>query len=167
MGERALIFVTVGTQLPFDRLIKTVDEWSGINPTVNVFAQIGPTDFQPRHLESVTFLSPDRVDYYFKNAELIVSHAGMGSIISALKYKKPILIFPRLSELGEHRNNHQVATAKRFGERTGVFVAWSEDDIRASLDRRQVLVKGDDIAEMADSHFIARLRGFICKALNG
>src|SRR6185312_9191493 len=37
-GGRAVIFVTVGTQLPFDRLIMAVDEWAGAAPGRRVFA---------------------------------------------------------------------------------------------------------------------------------
>jgi hypothetical protein len=53
-----VIFVTVGTQLPFDRLIRAVDEWAGAAAGADVFAQIGPTAVEPRHIAYRRFVSP-------------------------------------------------------------------------------------------------------------
>lgn len=153
-----MIFVTVGTQLPFDRLIKAVDEWAGMNRDRKVFAQIGPTNFKPGNIENVDFLPPDRADQLFRSAELVVSHAGMGSIITSLKYKKPLLIVPRMASYGEHRNDHQMATAKWLGTRNGINVAWSEQDIPKYLDGRADLSESSEISDCADQGFITRLR---------
>jgi UDP-N-acetylglucosamine transferase subunit ALG13 len=154
-----MIFVTVGTQLPFERLVSAVDLWAGKTPGVEVFAQIGPAGVAPGNIRSVDFLPPDRADRMFREAELIVSHAGMGSIITALRYRKPLLICPRKAAFGEHRNDHQVATAKWLGTRNGIYVAWSEEDVPAFLDRRGELSLGGDLSESADPGFISRLRG--------
>ena len=121
-----MIFVTVGTQLPFDRLIAAIDKWSIKNPMVKIFAQIGPTDKQPEHIEFYDFVTPDKADELFMKSRLIVAHAGMGSILTALKYRKPMLIMPRQASLGEHRNDHQLATAKWLGGTPGITVAWDE-----------------------------------------
>lgn len=153
-----MIFVTVGTQLAFDRLIKVMDRWAGENPQTEVFAQIGPSDLRPSHLKSTPFLTPDLADLQFRNASLVVSHAGMGSIITALKYHKPILILPRMASYGEHRNDHQLATAKWLGTRSGINVAWSEADIAKYLDGRLPLSQGGEISDHADPQFIDRLR---------
>lgn len=117
-----MIFVTVGTQLPFDRMIRAVDEWAAESGRRDVFAQIGDGGYTPAAIEWVRFLTPDETACRLQEADLIVAHAGMGTIISALQMKKPIVVFPRRAELGEHRNDHQLATAKRFGERGLVWV---------------------------------------------
>jgi hypothetical protein len=59
---------------------------------------------------------------------------GMGSILTALQYGKPILVMPRLGRLKETRNDHQVATAQRFREMGKVAVAMDEGEIVAQLD---------------------------------
>jgi len=156
-----MIFVTVGTQLPFDRLVKAVDEWAGANPGREVFAQIGPSELQPIHIASVPFLTPDAADRQFRAAELVIAHAGMGSVITALKYHKPILILPRVAALGEHRNEHQLATARWLGMRSGINVAWSEQEMMNFLDGRQQLSPGGDISDSADPQFISKLRSAI------
>ena len=55
---------------------------------------------------------------------MIYAHAGMGTILSALKQDKPIIIVPRLASLKEHRNDHQIATAMRMDELGYVYVAY-------------------------------------------
>jgi UDP-N-acetylglucosamine transferase subunit ALG13 len=115
-----MIFVTVGTQLPFDRLIRAVDVWCS-HAKVRCFAQIadpGTQGYFPKSMEWASFLSPVEFDRHFSSADLVIAHAGMGSIISSIEFNKPIVINAALrSALKEHRNDHQLATAKRF--RTG------------------------------------------------
>ena len=81
-----MIFVTVGTQIPFDRLVRTVDEWAGRTGRADVFAQIGDSRFAPRHLEAVPSLSPDEFEARFAAADVVVAHAGMGTILGALEF---------------------------------------------------------------------------------
>lgn len=156
-----MILVTVGTQLAFDRLVEAVDLWLERNPSEKAFAQIGPAEYRPQHLESQDFVRPDQADLLFSKADLIVSHAGMGSILTALKYKKPILIMPRRAALGEHRNDHQLATAKWLGGKPGVTVAWEADDVARFLDDRANLRGGEGISEFASPELIANLKNFI------
>lgn len=156
-----MIFVTVGTQLSFDRLITAVDMWSVNNPSVKVFAQVGPTDYSPQHIEFADFVAPDIADGLFKQASLIVSHAGMGSILTALKYRKPILIMPRRASLGEHRNDHQLATAKWLGNTPGITVAKDESEVEALLNNRNALNGGGGISDFASPDLIKRLQEYI------
>jgi len=156
-----VIFVTVGTQLSFDRLITAVDKWSVNNPSDKVFAQVGPTDYAPKHIEFADFVAPDVADGLFKQASLIVSHAGMGSILTALKYKKPILIMPRRASLGEHRNDHQLATAKWLGSTPGITVAKDESEIEILLNNRNTLNGGGGISDFASPDLVKRLQEYI------
>ena len=88
-----MIFVTIGTQLPFDRLIKIIDE---LAPQLNeeVVAQVYQCGFTPQNIKTVDFLAPDEFNTLFDKARLIISHAGMGTILSALQKDKPIIVFP-------------------------------------------------------------------------
>lgn len=109
-----MIFVTVGTQLPFERLVRAVDEWAGNNKDKTVFIQLGQTLFRPDNCEFAAFTDPAHWEQLFQESELIVSHAGMGTILKSIEYDKPLILMPRLASLGEHRNDHQVATASKF-----------------------------------------------------
>lgn len=157
-GERHLIFVTVGTQLAFERLTDAADAWAQQHEDVEVFAQIGPAIRRPKYLASAPMLSPETTASLFRRAHVIVGHAGMGSILTALQFRKPIIVMPRRADLGEHRNDHQVATAKWLCGRTGIYIAHSADQLHELLNRRDGLVSGNEINESADSAFVERLR---------
>lgn len=160
-----MIFLTVGTQLSFDRLSRAIDEWAGENPSIEIFGQIGPADYNPRNFETKQFISPSDFDELFKNAELVVAHAGMGSILTALKFRKPIIIFPRRASLGEHRNEHQLATARRFMERPGVSVAINIPDLYRLLSNLRSIKCDSGINEFADEQLLSKINKWIstCK----
>jgi len=127
-----VILVTVGTQLPFDRLVRAVDE---IAPRLSmpVFAQIGQGEYQPQHCTFAADVPPSQFDDLLRQATLIVGHAGIGSILMAQKMRKPLLIMPRHAALGEHRNDHQLATARALETRPGVHVAFDENELQQRL----------------------------------
>lgn len=110
-----MILLTVGTQLAFDRLTTAIDDWIDVDPrSLEVIGQIGPSEYRPHNFRAQQFFAPDELDALVSSAELIISHAGMGSIITALTSGKPIIIVPRRADLSEHRNDHQLATARKF-----------------------------------------------------
>lgn len=156
-----MIFVTVGTQLAFDRLITAVDEWAGAAPGREVFAQIGPTRLRPRHIERAQFVSPAECGERMLAATAIVAHAGMGTILTALEMGKPLLVMPRRAALGEHRNDHQLAAARRFAELGSVKVAFDQAELALALDALDRLAGRPRINPYAPDVFLAGLRAFI------
>jgi UDP-N-acetylglucosamine transferase subunit ALG13 len=156
-----VIFVTVGTQLAFDRLVGAVDRWAATRPGSRVFAQVGPSDLRPVNIESERFLAPAECRARMLAADAIVAHAGMGTILSALEMGKPVLVMPRRAALGEHRNDHQIATARRFAETGAVGVAFDEAELLAKLDRLDELGARERIGRHAPAPVVAALRAFI------
>jgi beta-1,4-N-acetylglucosaminyltransferase len=129
-----MIFVTVGTQFPFDRLIRAVDDTVGGGLVrQEVFAQVGRGGYRPRNMKWVEELDKDAYSRYVKEATVIVGHAGTGTILVALEAGKPLLVMPRLSRLGEIVNDHQVVTARKFGEMGHILTAENELEIPAKL----------------------------------
>lgn len=156
-----MIFVTVGAQMPFDRMVKAVDEWAARRGRADVFAQIGPTDWRPAHVAWTRFLPPPEFSAKVSEASVIVAHAGMGSIITALATGKPILVMPRRGDLRETRNDHQVATARRFLEMGRVGVAMDENELGERLDHLDELRAAGRIGPYASEQLLGALRGFI------
>lgn len=124
-----MIFVTAGTQLPFDRLIETVDKIALNYPDVKFVVQALKSRYNAKNIQVIDFLSSGDFSKHFDNARLIISHAGMGTIISALVKKKPIIVMPRLHKFNEHRNDHQLSTAIKMDADGYVFVAYNEDEL--------------------------------------
>lgn len=156
-----MIFVTVGTQGQFNRLIRTVDEWAGLRARTDVFAQTGPSDYRPRHIGSKPFVDPTEFRKRVETSSLVVAHAGMGSIITALELGKHIVVMPRRADLGEHRNDHQVATAKRFAEQGRILVALNEQQLLERLDQVDALQETERLGTQASPQLIATIRTFI------
>ncbi len=156
-----MIFVTVGTDLPFDRMLKVIDAWARENGRRDVFAQIGEGGWEPEFIEFTYFLQPPEYSKRFNAATLIISHAGMGTILSALMYGKPILVMPKRASLGEHRSEHQVATARRMHELGNVNVAFDETELRLQLDHLGELMNPRRIGASASEELVRGLRDFI------
>jgi UDP-N-acetylglucosamine transferase subunit ALG13 len=129
-----MIFLTVGSQLPFDRLTRVVDDWAAAHPDVDVLAQIGVGGFVPRHVRSLPTMSPTDYREAFERASLVIAHAGMGTIITALELRKPLLMLPRLASLRESRNDNQVGTARHFSQFSLFEVVDSETEIAQAVD---------------------------------
>ncbi|MDR3499407.1 MAG: glycosyltransferase [Parvibaculum sp.] len=156
-----MIFVTVGTQLPFDRLVRTVDTWATECGRNDIVAQTGPSKYVPKTLINSPFMKPATFDRHLSEADIIIAHAGMGSIIGALSMAKPIIVMPRQVALGEHRNDHQLATAERFRSRPGVYVVHDADALRSILSRLLELTGGAPIPTIASQELLQALRDFI------
>jgi UDP-N-acetylglucosamine transferase subunit ALG13 len=86
----------------------------------------------------------------------------MGSIISAMSQGKPILVMPRCASLREHRNDHQLATARRFRELGRILVAMDAQELDAQLNQKvQNIPAASRIGLYASSELLAAVRGFI------
>lgn len=158
-----LILLSVGTQLPFDRLVRTVDDWAVATGRSDVVAQIGPSTYVPRSLKAFPFLAPQAFQELQLNATIMISHAGMGSILTALEYGKPIIIMARDHRRGEHRNGHQLATAERFKAVPGIYVASDERSLVEHLTRLAELTGSEKLPSHAPANFTDRLRDFILR----
>jgi UDP-N-acetylglucosamine transferase subunit ALG13 len=120
-----VILLTVGTQLPFDRLVEIVDR-AAPTLTDEVFAQIGESTLEPANLIWQRNVDPNEFERQFVAARFVVGHAGIGTVLMALRHNKPLVVMPRRAELGEHRNDHQMATCRALMDRRGVYVAYEE-----------------------------------------
>jgi UDP-N-acetylglucosamine transferase subunit ALG13 len=159
-----VILVAVGTQFSFDRLVEAVDRWAA-DGRREVVAQIGPSSYVPANIRAHAFLPPGEFQALLERADLVVAHCGMGSILSALSHGKPIIVMPRSAAKGEHRNDHQFATAQRFTDQPGVTVAWDEKELVNCLDRFNDAGPDDahvaQIPSKAPRELTDRLRAFL------
>jgi UDP-N-acetylglucosamine transferase subunit ALG13 len=154
-----VILATVGTQLAFDRMIRAVDAWANESGE-KVVAQIGPGDFEPT-IDFQRFFSANELNEKMAAAEVIVSHAGMGSILTAMTLGKPIAIVPRYAKLGEHRNDHQLATAKRFEGNDFVEVVYDESKLGEAIAALRGRQLGGCISGFAPDATIKAIRDLI------
>ncbi len=126
-----MIFVVLGTQkFQLNRLLKLLDEYVKLGKIKEeVIAQRGNSDYIPKNFESFEFLDKDTFDSYIKKANIVVTHSGVGSIITALKSKKPVIVFPRLKKYGEHVDDHQLDIATAFAKKNYVMCCNEQDNL--------------------------------------
>lgn len=120
------IFVTGGSRnYPFNRLFKKLDELceEGVIQG-EMFAQIGTSDYIPKHYQYKDYISQDEFWERIQWADLVVSHGASGSIMKALNAKKKVLAVTRLEKYGEHINDHQVQTNEAFAENGYVLAVY-------------------------------------------
>jgi len=132
-----VIFVAVGTQFPFDRLIRIIDSWAADHDEP-VIAQIAAGTYLPEHIEWSRFMNSAIFNQHIRDARIFVSHAGMGNIISAREHQTPIVVMNRQHRLGEHRNDHQAEGIKWMGELEGVYAAQTKGELLHWLNSQQL-----------------------------
>ena len=113
-----MIFVAVGTQkFQMNRLLKEIDNCiESRDITEKVFAQIGNSTYQPKNYEYSTFLCKEHFEERVKECNLLITHSGVATIITGLKFDKPVIVVPRLAKYGEHVDDHQLQIADSFQE---------------------------------------------------
>ena len=159
-----MIFVTTGTQAPFNRLVKVMDALASELNGEEIIVQASGVNFETKNVKVVGFLHPKEYNRIFNEARLVISHAGMGSIVSALTKGKPIIVIPRKAALGEHRDDHQVDSAKKMEALGYVPVAYDEEQLRTKI----INMLMDDsalfeakIGEYASGSLVSSIRGFL------
>lgn len=152
---------------PFDRLIRVMDEWTEAQGRTDVFAQIGNGTYEPKHMKWTRKL--DQLDFArtVQESELIVAHAGMGSVIMADQYSKPIVLLPRIMEQGEHTTDHQLATAAWLRDKPGIHVADTDADLPPSIELAFATARDTSgkWAAAANPEFLKKIRQYVLESL--
>lgn len=132
-----MIFVVLGTQkFQLNRLLIEIDELieaGGI--TQEVIAQIGASDYVPKHYKYYRYIDKKQFEEFISQSTVVITHSGVGSIISAMKAKKPVVIYPRLHKYHEHVDDHQLDIAKAFEKKNYVICRYDDDTLAQVMKR--------------------------------
>lgn len=156
-----MIFLTVGHQTAFDRLVRLVDEWASQPGRTPVFAQIGNGTYRPKHMEFARFLTRAEFQQRIDSSVGVVAHAGVGTIIQVLLAGKPLLVLPRLVRYEETRSDHQVPTTQQFASRGLILAGYNEEQFIAQLDRLPTFRPAGGLNQSASPQLLSRIREFI------
>jgi len=119
------IFATVGSTYSLDRLVKELDKM-GENKKYEIFAQIGKSEYSPKNIKFEELLTYEQMQEKIKWADIIIAHAGAGSIIDLIASSKKFILFPRLKKYGEAVDDHQIEICKAFEKKYGI--RWTQDE---------------------------------------
>lgn len=113
-----MILVTLGTQdKSFKRILEAIEKQivSGVIKE-RVVVQAGFTKYESKNMEIFDYIDRERFANLLGEADLIITHGGVGTIMTALSSRKKIIAVARLSEYGEHHNDHQTQILESFEE---------------------------------------------------
>ena len=132
-----MIFVMLGTQNnSFHRLLEEIDKLIE-NQTINeeVIVQAGYTKYQPKSekMKIIDFISREELDTLEQEANYIITHGGVGSIITSLEKGKKVIAVPRLHEYGEHVNDHQKEIVEKFHQGGNLIGIQSVQELEGAI----------------------------------
>ncbi len=152
-----MIFVTVGTnEARFDRLLNAFDSDP---PDEALVVQHGPSPVRPQGATCVDYLPYDELAATVRRARVVVTHAGVGSIVTAVANGKRPIVVPRLRRFGEAVDDHQLQLGLRLNETGLVTLVERPEDLRAALGAAE-----DDTGAVElepDRRLVTELRDFV------
>lgn len=156
-----MILVTLGTQKEqFTRLLDYIEK-SKIKDEIIV--QAGYTKFDSKKMKIFDFISYDEMEEYINKCDVVITHAGTGSVLTPLKKGKKVIICPRLAKYHEHVDDHQVELAEVFSEE-GYVLELNEDNNLDDLMKKLKKFKPKEYVSNTDN-FIEKLQKEIANYL--
>ena len=132
-----MIFVTIGSShFGFARLIAEVDRLAGVGVLADVVAQIGETEYEPRHCFTQRFLTPAQMRTHMQQADFVICHAGCGTLEEGLHLRKKMIVVPRLGRLEEAPDDHQLEIARLLVAHNRILLVHEVQELAACV--RQV-----------------------------
>jgi len=130
-----MILVTLGTQdKEFTRLLKEIDRLID-NKIINdkVIVQAGYTKYKSKNMLIFDYLPKKELEEYMKEANFIITHAGVGSVFDALKKDKKVIAVARLSKYKEHNNDHQLELLEEFSKEKLIIPVVEMDELEPAI----------------------------------
>ena len=127
----------LGTQNnSFHRLLEEIDRLIE-NKVINeeVIVQKGYTKYESKNMKTIDFISRDELENLEKQASYIITHGGVGSIVSSLEKGKKVIAVPRLHKYSEHVNDHQKEIIKKFNENKNIIGIQSVEELEDAVKR--------------------------------
>ena len=113
-----MILVTLGTQdKSFERLLKAIQKQIDLGIIKDrVVVQAGCTKFNSKDMEIFDLISMDEFDKLVEQCDILITHGGVGSIITGLNKNKKVIAAARLAKYREHINDHQLQIVDNFSK---------------------------------------------------
>ncbi|MCK9582978.1 MAG: hypothetical protein M0Q46_05165 [Endomicrobiales bacterium] len=130
-----MIFVTVGSMVQgFDRLIKSIDLIAEITG-LDFYVQTGCSNYKPLNCKYSKYVAYNESENLIRNCQLLICHAGIGTLILAKKYSKKTVIVPRFAKFKEHFNDHQSEICKiiESENRPNIAVVWDINNLAGTV----------------------------------
>lgn len=130
-----MILITLGTQdKQFTRLLDMVQEQINKgNIQDKIIVQAGYTKYESKDMEIFDLIDRDKFADLISKCDLLITHGGVGSIITGLQHDKKVIVAPRLAKYNEHMNNHQLQIVNNFSKKGYILPLYENDDLNKVL----------------------------------
>lgn len=130
-----MILVFLGTQdTPFERLLIELDKLIDEKKIKQkVIAQIGTTKYESKNIKTFDFIIKEKMNELIEEADLIITHGGVGTITDCIKKEKKVIVVPRYKKYGEHTNDHQYQITKEFSEKGYIIPSYEVCDLLSAI----------------------------------
>ena len=134
-----MILVTLGTQNnSFHRLLEEVQKnIDNGNIKEEVIVQNGYTKFDSKQMKLIKEIPQDEFNKLIDQANLVITHGGVGSIITAITKGKKVIAIPRLKKYNEHVNDHQIEIIDAFNEKGYIIGIHSVEELGKALEEAE------------------------------
>ena len=134
-----MILVMLGTQNnSFHRLLEEIDNLikKGVIKE-KVIVQAGYTEYKTinKQMKILKLMPLDELEDLIEQADLIITHGGVGSIAMSLKRGKKVIAVPRLHEYHEHVNNHQKEIVQTYDEKGYIVGVQDVKELQEALSK--------------------------------
>lgn len=130
-----MILVLLGTQNnDFHRLLEEINRL--IQSEVikeEVIVQAGYTKYSSEKMKIFDFISRDKLEELQKEANVIITHGGVGSILLSITKDKKVIAIPRLHQFGEHVNNHQKEIVELFNNKGYIIGVQGVEELEQAM----------------------------------
>ena len=130
-----MILVTLGTQkFKMNRLIEAIDEYA---KTIEeeVFVQRGNSTYTPLYCKYENFVEREQFTKMIQNCSVLITHSGVGSIMTGLNANRPVIVVPRLAKFKEHVDDHQTQIAAAFSKKNCVLYCKDLKELPQLIDK--------------------------------
>lgn len=130
-----MILVTLGTQkFAMNRLVEAVDKLAA-KLEEEVFIQAGNSTYKPVNCRYSQFVDSADFKKMIEECNILITHAGVGSIMTGINAGKPVIVVPRLKQYGEHVDDHQTQIAKAFCDKGCVICCEDVGQLQECIDK--------------------------------
>lgn len=159
-----MIFVVVGGGpfYGFNRLVEAMDRFAEKSQD-KVVIQKGCSTYEPKYAKAVDFLTFSKYLDLYKRADIIVGHAGAGTVLLSRILKKSLVIVPRSHKKNEIFDRHQIEMGQRLSEVPGIEVVFDASDLSGTISGLEVAKKVIFERKSGIANVNIRIRNFVEK----
>lgn len=129
--------VTVGSMMgrSFIRLFRILDELceEGVLNGKDIVAQTGYDNYHSNYYQTFDYIGDDEFKTLISESDVVITHAGTGTVTSALKAHKKVILFPRLAAYDEHYDDHQLELCDLFAGGGFALCAQNKDELKECI----------------------------------